>query len=225
MNRICPLRTLVIALLLAFNGRLRAQTPPTKEQKAEVAARISSAELDTATSEPNAALFPAPRRFNHNHKVSVAFDRFKNHTTVTAAVISTGLFGISLNDFAVDAIFGFKGKELTAPPQSVLLGFVPHAFPGDWQYLKNHMVNLLVDDTLTIDAGETLWDGEVSNDRHMVQTHEFITAVLPLIQFLQVVNGKKVEVRVGARAITFKEDQLEVLRDLASRMMPAKKAP
>jgi hypothetical protein len=225
MNRICPLRTLVIALLLTFSGRLRAQTPPTKEQKAEVAARISSAELDTATSEPNAELFPAPRKFNHNHKISSSFDRFKNHTTITAEVIPHGLFTFNMSPFGVDAIFGFKGKELVSPPRYVLLGFSPHPFPGDWRYLKNHEVNLLVDDTLTIDAGETLWDGEVSNDGHMVQTHEFITALLSLDRFLQIVGGKKVEVRVGATAMTFKEDQLEVFRDLASRMVTAKKAP
>jgi hypothetical protein len=221
MNRICGLPTLILALLVTVSSRVVAQTPPAAAQKAGVAARIAAAELDTADIGPNAAPFPALRKFNHKHKISSDFDRFKNRTTVRAEVISSGFLGVNLNEFTLDALFGFKGKELVAPPRYVLLGFAPHPFPGDWQYLKNHEVNVLVDDTLAIDAGETLWDGEVSNDGHMVQTHEFITIVLPLEQFLHLVNGRKVEFRVGSRAeraVTLKEDQLEVLRDLASRM-------
>ena len=161
MNRTRLPHAMTLALLLTLAGRVRAQTPPTAAQKAEVAARISSAETDTASSVPDAALFPAPRKFNHSHKISSTFDRFKNRTKVEAEVISKGLFRNASSPFGVGAIFGFAGKELIVPPRFVLVGFVSKT-PFDWKYLKDHTVNLLVDDTLGIDAGETLWDGEVS---------------------------------------------------------------
>lgn len=227
MPRISPLPLRTVPLLLLLSGSLAAQTPPTAAQKAEVAARISAAELDTANSAPNTALFPAPRKFNHDHKISSTFDRFKNRTEVMAEVISKGLFKNASSPFKVAAVFGFAGKELFAPPRFVLLGFGSQ-YPFDWKYLKDHSVNLLVDDTLAIDGGETLWDGDVSAGSRTdgpLTTHEVITALLPIESFLRIVNGKKVEARVGSTVIQFKEDQLETLRDLASRMMPNRRTP
>ena len=207
----------------AIGGTLRAQQAPpvSPEQKAANAARRTSALADTLA---GGASFPAQRRFNHNGKISTNFDRFKNLTTITGELFGGGFMNAST--LAGDVSFGYRGKSLSAPPRFVLFTFRT-TWPDDYRFLKDHEVQFIVDDSIPIDAGETLYDADVATDAVGVRVHEQTTAILPVAQFLQLVHGKKVELRLGGEGPareqrTLKEDQLELLRDLASRMAVAK---
>jgi len=202
------------------------QAPPiSPEQKAANAVRRASALADTLTV---SASFPAQRKFNHNHKISTSFDRFKNLTTISAELYGGGFLNAST--LTGDASFGYRGKTLSTPPRFVLIT-LRTLWPGEYRFLKNHELLFLVDDSIPIDVGETVYDADVSTGAgNLIEVHEATTAILSVTQFLQLVNGKKVEFRLGGEGPLheqrmLKDDQLELLRDLASRMAPPKTGP
>lgn len=51
--------------------------------------------------------------------------------------------------------------------------------------------------------------------------HEYISAWLNTRDYLKLVGANKLEVRMGTYTHTFKDDELEALRDLGSRIVIA----
>jgi hypothetical protein len=218
--------TFLVIASLAVSPSLHGQAKPDPVARAAAAARIGAAVVDTAPPAATAR-FPSARKFAHKKRIETRYDRFTQRTQVSAPILSDGL--LSTSTYGLDVYFGYAGKEPKAPPRFVLFTFRQKMPNGNWRYLDAHDVIFLVDDTLSIQSAESVWDGDVGTTSIGYETREYITAFVPIESFLQMLNGSKVEYRAGPdpSLITgkFKADQLEAMRDLASRMMPARAQP
>jgi hypothetical protein len=83
-------------------------------------------------------------------------------------------------------------------------------------------VIFLADDSVSVAAEETQHDGDVGRSfGGQVEVQEYITAWLTTRDYLRLVSAKKLEVRMGTYTHTFKDDELEALRDLGARIVTA----
>ncbi|MCL4394379.1 MAG: hypothetical protein M1482_06170 [Chloroflexi bacterium] len=85
------------------------------------------------------------------------------------------------------------------------------------QYYSCHDVALLLDQKTRLQFPTTITRSTFPG---VFNSTDFIAATLSLDDFLRIVNAKLVEGEVCGTAITFTPEQMEALRDLASRMNP-----
>jgi hypothetical protein len=210
----------ITAAFVITSRELRAQSASTAAEKKDIEAKIVSAM--TAKAEQSDSLLVPPAR-KPNKKIKSNYDRFRQSTQVSATVVKSGMF--NLNELSIEAYFGYAGKTMTMPPKFVLFSFRPDK-TSDWQLLKDHSVIFLVNDTTSIDAGETYHDGEVDNGSPgvPVMVREQVTAIIPVRDFVRIANAEKLELRLAEGGVgkehRFKPNEIETMRDLASMLKP-----
>ncbi len=152
-------------------------------------------------------LFPVRQKYAHNLKITEKYVRMDDYTTVD-------LDQMRLEDgLKLDAYFLYSGTKFL-PPDKVTFTFSESS--ETWKYLTYRPLRLLLDDSVRVDLGEVQHDGTVGNGYVL----EIMRCQFPVSQLLQIVAAKKVEGQLGLTKFTLKQNQLEALRDLASRMAP-----
>jgi hypothetical protein len=173
----------------------------------------------TATPEPTATIVSTPTpdiagipprgKYKHGYKITEEFDRFKGNTVVA---LDTRPAEYSRGPGSLSVLYAYKGNTPVVPSE-VYFRLVSEA--DDWQYLKCHMLTLLLDDQISMEP-KTEHDGSVGNGYVL----EFVMSALSVDEFLQIVNAKKVEGKLCNTEFVLSKEQMEALRDIASRMQP-----
>ena len=176
--------------------------------------RPTSTKVFTSTPRPTltpdtSAQIPPRKQYNHNFEVTEEYDRIQDVTVAALALRVQD--GYKLPGGLV-AFFEYKGTQ-PAIPAFVEFGFISTS--ADWQYLTCHNLALLLDGETRL-APKTEQMGDVITGG-VVET---IATRLPVSDFLKIVNAKQVEGKVCNTEFTLTSEQMEALRDVASRMLP-----
>lgn len=149
--------------------------------------------------------FPPQQKYNHNYKITTKYDKMEDYTEV------------KLDDLGLKTApplqiyFIYHGKNFKTP-ENVTLYF--HTYSHDWQYLTNHSAILLINDMERIDLG----NADCKNDVYQGYTLENMFFHIPIRTFLTIANAKSVEGRLGSDNFKIEGEELEAIRDFASRM-------
>jgi hypothetical protein len=161
------------------------------------------------------ARFPPRGQYAHRLKIAPRYDRFLNETQVWVQRFRLGIKRSWPDAIFFQAAFGFKGTQMLGVPGNVVLVFDSWRFTEQgWRYLKNHRLVLLLD-SAPLDLGETIYDGDVR-----AGLTEVMVVSVPTETFLRIVSANRIEGRLGGDVFEFERDEIQALRDLASRMRP-----
>lgn len=178
------------------------------------------------------ALRPIPKRkFNHHAEIVSVYDKATDRTSVVmqwyGATEEPKLVGLNLTEppkIRIRSGFGYPGHVLKSTPASLELD-VWTQYEGESQYKKaKEMPELIaIVDGEQISLGKT----KLEQSKTMVgifgpgqTTIETLAAAFTYQGLLRLANAKKVKMKVGQIEFELKENLLEALRDLASRMVP-----
>jgi hypothetical protein len=180
--------------------------------------RSTSPTNPQSVSSPTASTLPIPKsgKFQHGETITVSYDRFKNYTFANIdpmmhlKVLSTDH---DLRSLDFSAFYVCPGHKLR-PPRDVTFHFMAQS-PNSWY--RDHLRSLvLLVDGKRLDLGNADWDrGDVVSG----MAEESISVDLPLRKFILIVNAKQVEGQLGGTEFVLSDENLEALRDLASRMI------
>lgn len=160
-----------------------------------------------ATREPKAAensAIPDRPHASHPGTVTSEYDRFKDYTAVhlTDMKLSSGI--------NFDAFYLMPGQEPKVPATVV---FLFHASSSDWQYLRCHNVDLLLDGK-PLQVGDAKHDGTVGNGYVI----EHISLQMAVSSLLAIAASKQVDGRICRTEFRLDTPELTALTDFASRM-------
>jgi hypothetical protein len=165
------------------------------------------------------------RKFKHRGKIETKYDRFRNQTTVRLEPYYVQGTAPKLDPLAgieISAGFVYEGQTLTKHPDEVLFGIVSTSADG-FRYDQDRGLIALVDgervDLGQMDRVDASYKkkGIVIPDRYYV---EVLAISMKYDVFLKIANAKVVEMQAGRREFKLRDEHLEALRDLASRMVP-----
>jgi hypothetical protein len=155
---------------------------------------------------------PAKREFKHNAKIESKYDRFEDETHVRLE--PKRVLGGFMEDVKMGASFFYKGQKLSKPEYFIIF-FVSDT--KGWRFLDEAQRELVA-----LADGERLPIGTLDRDSKVRSggwVSEIMVKEVPYETFLKIVNGKKVEMKLGRYELKLKEEHLEALRDLASRAL------
>jgi len=154
---------------------------------------------------------PFSEEFGNDFHFKQEYDKFDNETTVLLTLdLEPSKVSYSLERLVFFSYFSYLGREVETPIV-VMIGF--SSFSEDWEYLTSRKLTFLVDDK-PLEIGSLDHDGRVGSG----YLFETLSQLIPLSQFLRIVNAKNVEGKLFTTEFKFTEEQLEALRDYASRM-------
>jgi hypothetical protein len=133
-------------------------------------------------------------------------DEFKDLTTMQVGLQVAPSLRLSIAAL-------YEGK-VSQPPDRVALNFVSKAM--HWRYLRNSTLTLVVD-------GERvpLADLERTGSVGTGYVLEFLGTSIPFAAFLEIVNASSVSGRLFTTDFRLEKQQLEALRDFATRLQPS----
>lgn len=148
-------------------------------------------------------------------EVGTAYDRFKDETQVSASTVIEKVkvpsgFAQAWQTMEMVAMFTYKGKDLTAAPQTVRVAFFTQA--PNARFANNKDFRAIVD-------GERIAFGDMeykSGDLGLVKT-EILWVDTPTRNFLKLADGNVVEIRVGSKEMRLRPQDLATLRAVADR--------
>ncbi|HEY8550699.1 MAG TPA: hypothetical protein VIL35_12140 [Vicinamibacterales bacterium] len=203
-------RRLVIflgALLMAFTAQEAVRAPQ----------RVTAVRAESA---PPASQVLPRRAFAHDAEIVERYDPRTDTTTVATGPGNDDIFGRLwspdglLTGIDFSASFSFRDRVMQAPPAQVVLEFETF---GDVQPADRPWGLELRADGRPLPVRETPQPSAASGGTTFLAT----TATLDRAAFLDLVNASRVEGRVWGHPFVFSAQQLELLRDLASRLEPA----
>lgn len=159
---------------------------------------------------------PEKRAFNHREKIEWRYDNIKDITVVNLDKMWIG------PHYRLSAYFGCYGQGCDASTPSFVRIYVTTASSSRWRFGKAP--------TLRIFSGEHVkgirpeYEREVQPSKTVGGSSygpyytEYLKFDLSTREFLNMVNAERVDIRIGAESVKFTEDNLEALRDLASRL-------
>ena len=165
-----------------------------------------------AAARSGALAIPAPREFRHHETIVVGYDEPSGFGSVTLQPMVVA----ESSQLALTALFVFKGKVLEAPPSRVSLGFISKAPSQRYASAASRTLRF------TLDGGRRLHAAELFRavDSSAGRVTETLVARLDTPTFLQLTSAQRVTGQLGSTPFELREDQLEALRDFASRMSP-----
>jgi hypothetical protein len=149
---------------------------------------------------------PFKEKFGSPFRLEKKYDKFKNTTSIS---IDLKLTQIS-EDLSISSFFISDGKKIKTPDKVILM---ITSKSENWNYLNNSDLVFIVDDEI-IDLGEMKRTGSVGKGYVL----EFLSTTVSIETFLKIINGNKVEGRLFTTEFKLTDEQLEALRDYASRM-------
>jgi hypothetical protein len=152
---------------------------------------------------------PPRASYSHPYEITEEYDRFKDQTVVTLRPRGAEF----LRGRSLAWSYLFSGNE-PALPEVVLLT----VFSGGdtWKYIDCHDLSILVDDNHAMNLPSD-WDGQVEDNGDV---GEWVMVGLAIDEFLEIVNATKVELKLCNDEFALSSDQMEALRDVASRTNP-----
>lgn len=162
----------------------------------------------SATPTPEAAI-PPRGTYKHGYEIVEKFDRFEG---VTVVQLNPRPSEYQRGPGSLRALYFYWGTTPAKPPT---VSFSLVSTSGDWRYLKCYSLSLLLDSLISMHP-ITKHEGDVGRGYVI----EFVNSRFPINEFLQIVNAKKVEGKLCNTEFLLSSEQLEALRDLASRMQP-----
>jgi hypothetical protein len=155
--------------------------------------------------------FPPKKKYNHKYKITTEY-RKKDKFDGSGDYTSVGLDFNNLNGtFKLNTSFIYDGKVIKTP-DIVTLYF--SCFHNNKAYSSDSVLMLLIDDLKLTFIKPKYYVKEVS----IGVLHESMFFDIPIQTYLNIVNAKSVEGKLGDSEFKLKNTQLEALRDFASRM-------
>lgn len=175
----------------------------------------------------NSRLVPPPKRtFNHNEKIEFDYDRFKNETNAFLFItLKDDESSKYYKPLSLRLSFSFPGKTLVRHPESIFFS-VDREF--SFQALDyNERFNNPTDLIALADADRLVIPMTTSRKDHSAYKYWTDSAYTTLSynDFLILANSKKVEFQLENIELQLTENQLEALRDFASRAIPKSSTP
>jgi hypothetical protein len=179
----------------------------------------------------NASTKPPVRKFKHNSKVETIYDKAKDQTTtylrpmtlrsvkssIEARMISEGKTDfLPAEVLSMTAYFNSAGKGLTKP-QFVVIGFRSMAL-DQTKYTDNRALAVILDGS-SMDLGTMqILERRIDSLGPYQYNVESLELPVPYESFLRITTAKKVTVRLATTDLELKDQHLEALRDLISRV-------
>lgn len=158
------------------------------------------------------SLIPPRKNYNHTFEVTEEYDNIKGYTAVSLVPKQSDVLLQNHKQAHLFLTYVYDSQS-PAIPDVVILQFVSAS--EDWSYLNCHDINLLIDSTERI-AFENEHDGNVLTGFVVEILRGFLTPT----QFLRIVNANKVEGKICNDGFILTSEQMEALKDVASRMKP-----
>jgi len=196
---------LSIILIAVISGLLPACSGP--RYASDSTAKTNTPQpLVTPLPTPGSLNIPKPP-FNHGFSIETKYDKFKDHTKVSLSckVYSKGPFALFLD------AGGTYPQQTPAPPETVKFGLV--AFSSKIKYQKSRHL-IVLPDGQRFDLGELDHNTDPESDPFVFET--MLTSVA-FKTLLQIVNSKSVEMQLNDIEFKLSSENLEALRDFASR--------
>lgn len=196
----------VSATLAAISTPIPVTVEVTRVVEVEVAP--ASTPIPQATSIPALAQVIPPRGYYiHSYEVKEEYDRFTDKTKVSIEPKYDEI-GI-VEQGALSVLYSYDGKT-PSPPLAVGIGL--WSINDKWEYLQCHTLDLLIDGSpLSV---KTEHKGEVMSGSVL----ETIIGELGTRDFLSIVNARQVEGKLCNTVFKLSVDQMQALKDVASRM-------
>lgn len=171
---------------------------------------------------------PGKRKYNYSGKIETNYDKAKDQTTLFFQLMPVrtansldweGGAVVSDERIALSMYFMYAGQKLVTPKWvGIALAsaiYEPKQY-GDYTLTINYD-----NQTMTVGQMTVVNRGETRNSpvRPTVK-RQWLEASLPYEQFLSMANAKKVKLKIGDKAFPLEQENLEAIRDLASRTVP-----
>ena len=167
-------------------------------------------------------VLPPNPNFKHKRKLTQIYDPSSDQTRIRLepmGIHSAGTSGMDpVLSISMGALFTFPGKTV-ATPQEVKLGFFLHTsiVPSKYQVTVKADDEVLLKDSYPITSKQN-FGRDVASGRTMYLID--LEALIPYEKFLRMVNARKVKVKVSGIGDDLSKEDMESLRDFASRMQP-----
>lgn len=181
----------------------------TPTPKASLTPRPTNTPAATATPDLSKQI-PLRGTYAHKYEIKSVYDKFKQRTEIS---LEPRFSETQRLPGSLVIIYSYPG-ETPAQPDTVEWGLI--SVSDTWEYLDCHSTIFLVDGATRF-TPETQHDGEVGSSGFVVET---VHGLWTLEEFLQVVNAQTVEGQLCNTEFSFSSEQMEALRDVASRMLP-----
>jgi hypothetical protein len=187
----------------------------------------ATASAQTATLQP-----PPKRNYKYEGKIVTNFDKEKDETVVLIQLMpiksvedprpvweDTPANPRQLDTLGLTMFFTYPGQTLITP-KYVSVGFLYLAL--DPERYKNHDLKAKIDGAwIELGQMDVLKTQEVAaRGAYKRYTRRALEMTIPYEQFLALANAKKVKMKLGDVEFDLSKDQLEAIRDLASRTVP-----
>ena len=133
------------------------------------------------------------------------YDRFRNRNTVT--VEPRTVYSVGTDDLKLGASAVVEGDNKTVPREVDLLF---DSTTGRLRYGNSAEVRFIVDEK-RIEGGTAYKMGGFS----MRQVNEKLRLTIPASRFLEIFDGREVEMQIGETEVTLQSEDLQRLRDFA----------
>jgi hypothetical protein len=153
---------------------------------------------------------PAVRTFAHNEIVQM----MEHPPSGYGAVELRPMVVRAEPETRLHAMFVFPGQTLTRPPGQVSLAIIVRA--AATQFADSPSVQLIADDTPPMQVAAAIRQIEGAG----AGRRETVAMRVPRAMFLRLASAKRAMVRIDGTILPLGYEQLEALRDLASRMSP-----
>jgi hypothetical protein len=158
---------------------------------------------------------PVKRKFNHKIKIETKYDKFSDTTDVQ--MMHTEVFsahGREAQRITMTVLFTYQG-ETPAKPGRVTIAF--NSMSPEWKYLRERDLTIIADGKKAGTVTTELINTRIERDGSVTET---LSIWMATDVFLFMVNAGDVEMKLGAAEFSLHSEQLEALRDFASRMQP-----
>ncbi|HZQ11022.1 MAG TPA: hypothetical protein VFD70_30910 [Anaerolineae bacterium] len=162
-----------------------------------------------ATSTPDFEQRIPPRQdYKHGYEIKEEYDRFKRITKVS---LEPRFSDTKKRPGALAVLYSYPETTPTIPSEVDVAFLSVH---DDWEYLECHDLTFLIDNQpLKV---KTDHDGSVGSG-YVVET---VAGYINTDDFLTLVNAQKVEGQLCRDEFVLTNDQMNALKDVASRMQP-----
>lgn len=173
-------------------------------------------------SQEQAQVLPPNPKFKHRREIKQVYDPSSDQTRVLLekmnihAASTSGIEPVLGIDMGV--LFTFHGKTVTTP-QEVKLGFflLTTIASGKYQLTLKADDEVLLKDSYPITSKQNFGRDAFSKRAQYLIDFE---ALISYEKFQRMVNAKKVKIKVGGIDNDLTKEDMESLRDFASRMQP-----
>jgi len=174
---------------------------------------------------------PQRRNFKYNGKIVSTYDKAKDQTLVLIQLMPvksveeprTGIdpdpIGKTPESLGISFYFTYPGQTLVTP-RFVGFGVLYEAL--DPQKYESHLLSTKIDGQ-RVDFGKMVMQHEKMvhyRGTYKPYTNRILELNISYENFLRLANAKKVKMKLGDYDFDLSKDQLEAIRDLASRTVP-----